>query len=91
MILSIGLAIKMIAMYTVALGQFTGKLAGAQARLQLAVVNKNDSMVQQYTEQVTMYQTLIGFYKEWIEEWKNVIKDTRQLLKSLADLGRPSQ
>ena len=92
MILNIGLAIKMIALYNSGLNKFTAKLAQVQAKLQAAILGKADeSTIRALTEEVTMYQTLVGFFKEWIEEWKNVIKDFRALLKSLSELGRPAQ
>ena len=91
MILSIGLAIKMIGLYTIKLSKFTAELGVQQKKLEDAVRAKDDTAIKAYTEIIAMLNTLIGFYREWIQEWKDVIKDTRQLLKSLGDLARPAQ
>lgn len=93
MILTIGLAIKMIALYTAGLNKFTALLAKAQARLQAVAVvpGTSEATIRALSEEVSRWQTIVGLLKEWIEEWKNVIKDFRAMLKSLAELGRPAQ
>ena len=60
---------RVIEAYRTGFNMFTNeKLPGAQQRLELARNTKNDDAVQQYQEQVTLYQILAGLYQGFIEQ-----------------------
>ena len=93
--MSIGLAIRQIAQYTVRYDQASSKVNFIQQQLQwvamAAAANGGKEPDPRATErlrkELAIAMFLQGLFKDFMEYWKEVIKSTLQIIKSLGELA----
>lgn len=97
--MSIGLALRKIAEYTVRYDQASSKVNFIQQQLQWVAMSAaanggkepDPKATERLRKELAIAMFLQGLFKDFTEFWKQVIKEVRELLKSLSELASSSR